>query len=616
MANQLTYDENTFYLDNKPFLMVSGDVHYFRIHPSDWDRRLDLCTDFGLNTVQIYVPWNAHEPEEGRFCFDGMLDLAAFLEKCRAHGLYVLLRPAPYICSEWDFGGLPAWLLRDRTMELRSSDPQYLSHVEHYYDHLIPVFRPYLATNGGPIIAVAVENEYGSFGNDHAYINAVAQMMRDRGVDVPLYTTDGDLYSMVAFGRHADDLVAVNFRATRGTSAHAEACTRLTAPGNPFFTGEFWAGRSMHWGEPFAFRPQDETPDGFRENLQRGGHVNFYMFSGGTNFGFMGGGNFGRSYSSRPGTPERYIPHTTSYDVDACLHEDGTPSEKYFLCRDVLDDFLGRPRRAHVMPAHETQALSVPLTACAPLFDNLDTLTAHREKMLFPRPMEDYGQNYGLILYTQEVESLAGEEQYPLRLENVRDRATVFRNGAYFGTHMRDRGVKNADGAAVPYLTVKNAKDPTRFDVLVENLGRINYGAAMREERKGMTGLLYGGARLSGGEVRTLPLSDLSGLSYRENSADAFVPHHPVFLRGRFAARPGVDTYVDMRGFGHGYVWVNGFNLGRYDEAGPQYTLYLPGGVLREENEVVVLDLAPLTHTPTLSLLDHFILEGGAKELS
>lgn len=616
MANHLTYDHDSFYLDGKPFRMVSGDVHYFRIHPADWDRRLALCADFGLNTVQTYVPWNAHEPEPGKYCFEGMLDLPAFLAKCAAHGLHVLLRPTPYICSEWDLGGLPAWLLCDREMELRSSDPRFLAAVQRYYDHLLPLVRPYLATNGGPIIAVAVENEYGSYSNDHSYIHALAEMLRAGGVDVPLYTTDGDLYSMVAFGRHRDDLVAVNFRAAIGTSAHAEAVSRRTAPNNPFFTGEFWAGRSMHVGEPFAFRPPHETSEGFRENLKLGGNVNFYMFAGGTNFGFMGGAIHGRSFSPRPGTPDRYLPQMTSYDVDACVHEDGTPSEKYFLCRDVLDDFLGRPHRPRVMPPHPTQAHTVPLTECAPLFDNLDALTAHTEEMLYPRTMEYYGQSYGLILYSQDVDALAGEQKSTLTPENMRDRATFFKNGAYHGTCMRDRGTKDAEGKSVPYLTLTLGTEPTHLDVLVENLGRINYANDLCKERKGLTGIRFGCARLSGGRVRTLPLSDLSGLSYRENRAGDFIPHMPLFLRGRFAATPGVDSYVDVRGLGHGYVWINGFNLGRYDEAGPQYTLYLPGALLREENEVVVLDLAPTAHTPALSLLDHFILEGEGIEMS
>lgn len=619
----LHFDHDRFYLDDEPFFLCAGDVHYFRIPVADWDSRLDLCVDFGLNTIQTYVPWNAHEPQPGHFCFDGMLDLPLFLEKCAAHGLRVLLRPAPYICSEWDLGGLPAWLLRDEKTELRSSDPTYLQAVARYYDALIPRFLPYLSTKGGPILAVALENEYGSFGQDHAYIHALGRMLREGGVDVPFYTAEGDLPSMIAFGRRdAGDLVGTDYRANRGTSAHAEAIMRQELPHNPFFCAEFWAGRSIHWGEPFHFRDPRETSDGYAEGLALGGHISFYMFSGGTNFGFMGGANYGRSYSARPGTPERYIPHATTYDEDALIHADGTVGDKYFLCRDALDRHLGRPARPHIAPAHPTQALTVPLDRQALLFDNLEALTGRLIDAPAPRPMEEYGQNYGLILYTQTVEAYTDDGApgavWPYRMK---DRATIFANGAYLATYMRDRGVRT-DGAATcgtgadARVLYQAFGKETRFDTLVENLGRVNFGHQIQEEHKGMYGLMYrGGCKVYGCRTRTLPLDDLSGLTY--TARQALRPHMPVFYAGTFSARPGIDTYVDMRAFGHGYVWVNGFNLGRYDEAGPQYTLYLPGSLLTEHgNEIVVLDLAPRQECPTLPLLDHMILEGEGKELS
>lgn len=620
MNHTLSWDETQFYLDGAPFRLLCGDLHYFRIHPSAWRERLELAKDFGLNTIETYVPWNLHEPKEGTYCFSGLCDLAAFLSLCREMGLFVLLRPSPYICSEWDFGGLPAWLLtKDREMEIRTSDPRYLSCVSAYYEHLIPVFRPFLSTNGGPILAVAVENEYGSFGADAAYLGALRDLLRAGGVDVPLFTTDGDQPSMVTFGSHGGDFAGVNFRAAPGTSARAADRARALLPHNPFYTGEFWAGRSMHVGEPFFHRPPAETSVAFSENLALGGNVSFYMFAGGTNFGFMGGANIGTSFSPRPGTPARYLPHTTSYDEDTCIGEDGMPTEKYFLCRDALDDALGRPRRPRVLPEKRVQALSVELTDAVPLFSQLDALTERREDVLFPRPMEDFGQSFGLILYTQTLPALRGEgERMPLYPEEIRDRAAFFINGAYFATYMRDRGVKTAGAAtdgAGHVLFFQGGTD-TRVDVLAENLGRVNYGAAMRRERKGMTGLFFGGVRIPYCTVRTLPLSHLSGLTFGENTAAAFTPQMPLFLCGRFSAQPGVDSFVDTRPFGHGYVWVNGFCLGRYDEAGPQYTLYLPGGLLQEENEIRILDLAPSAHRTSVLLLDHMILEGEGRELS
>ncbi|MBO5280089.1 MAG: beta-galactosidase, partial [Clostridia bacterium] len=219
--NKLTWDKQGFYLDGEPFRILSGDMHYFRIHPSDWGKRLDLAVDFGLNCIQTYVPWNAHEPRPGEYCFEGMLDLGEYLRLAGEKGLRVLLRPSPYICSEWDFGGLPSWLLPDREMVIRTHDEKYLAAVRRYYEHLIPVILPHLATHGGPVIAVATENEYGSYGNDHAYIKAMGDMMRELGVDVPFYTADGALPSFVAFGKHPEGFVGLDTRTRPDCSIHA-----------------------------------------------------------------------------------------------------------------------------------------------------------------------------------------------------------------------------------------------------------------------------------------------------------------------------------------------------------------------------------------------------------
>ena len=621
--NKLTFDRDNFYLDGKPFRIIAGDIHYFRIHQNDWSKRLDLAVDFGLNTIQTYVPWNAHEPKIGEYNFEGMLDLGAYLKLCGEKGLKVLLRPSPYICSEWDLGGLPSFLLKDRETVIRSSDPKYLAHVKRYYERLIPEFRPYLATNGGPVIAVCLENEYGSYGNDHKYIDAIADMLYEGGVDVPLYTTDGDLPSMLTFGRHKDDFFGVNYRANIGTSDHASKIAREMGPDKPYFIGEFWAGRSMHWGEPFHHRNPEETSMAFKEALELGAHVCFYMFSGGTNFGFMGGGNVGNSYKPRPGTPARYIPHTTSYDVDALISESGEVTEKYFLCRDVLDEYLGKEKRPHIYNEHPTQAITVALKESADFFANLDALTEKHEYSPAPKPMESYDQNYGLILYSTKLDGFTGHtgSLYP---DKYRDRANIFVDGNWFATYMRDRGVRAADGiqvtgseiyakAAIP----ANGNDRS-VDVLVENIGRINFGKDLPDERKGIEGAVhYGGAKLFGYDTRTLPLTDLTGLEWKDLSESRHTDHKPCFFRGYFDAESGVDTYVSFASLGHGYIWINGFNLGRYDSAGPQMTLYLPGHILKDkDNEIIILDIDPVGERSTVDLLDHEILEGESKELS
>ena len=616
--NNLAFDKNSFYLDVKPFRIIAGDIHYFRIHQNDWAKRLDLAVDFGLNTIQTYVPWNAHEPEKGVFNFEGILDIGAYLKLCQEKGLKVLLRPSPYICSEWELGGLPSRLLKDRELIIRSSDPKYLKEVKEYYDRLIPEFLPYLATNGGPIIAVAIENEYGSYGNDHEYMNALADMLRDGGVDVPFYTTDGDRNYMLTFGRQSKtDFFGVNYRAAVGTSEHAAKCARENGDDMPFFVGEFWAGRSMHWGEPFYHRPPSQTSKGFNEALELGGNVCFYMFSGGSNFGFMGGGNIGSSFSPRPDTPPRYIPHTTSYDVDALISEDGRPTEKYFLCRDVLDEHLGREKRPHILPERATQSFTVELTKSADLFENLENISEYQGKTPLPKPMEYFGQNYGLILYSTKLDAF-NEVHIRIQPQRFKDRANIFVDGNWFATYMRDRGCRAAESTYMApdgIAALDQTGNERKIDVLVENIGRINFGKYMSDERKGMEdGLLYGSVKLFGYDTRTIPLEDLSNLDWKENYHK---DHKPCFFKGSFDAESGVDTYVSFENLGHGYIWINGFNVGRYDSAGPQMTLYLPGHFLKSsDNEIIVLDIDPVGERKAIIFLDHEILEGKSEELS
>lgn len=617
--NKLEVKDRAFYIDGKKTEIIAGDIHYFRIHPADWGKRLDLAVDFGLNTVQTYVPWNLHEPKKGVFDFDGLLDLAAFLKLAKEKGLYVMLRCSPYICSEWDLGGLPSRLLKDRDMVIRSSDPTYLKEVEDYYKRLVPEFLPQLATNGGNIIAVAVENEYGSYGNDHAYIHAIAEMLKNLGVDVPLYTTDGACKYMIHFGRHEDDFFGLNYRAATGTSKPAHDNVPMVDDTKPFFVGEFWAGRSMHWGEPFRRRPPEQTSEGYKEALELDGNVCFYMFSGGTNFGYMGGANYGNSFSPRPGTPGRYIPHTTSYDVDSLIYEDGTVGEKYFLCRDVLDKHLGREPRPHIAPEHKVQSATVKLTDRAYFFDNLDALTTGTYESLLPKPMEDYDQDYGVILYTQEIQGFVDLPR-ALSIRGLKDRATVYANGEWFATYVRDRGAKVPEGASIqnntPLLEMKG--EPVELNILVENLGRINFGSLMPEERKGIDGrVTFGGAALFGCKTRTINFDDRSGLEFKANSEDTFKAMQPMFLKGVFDAKADADTYVDFSNFGHGYIFINGFNLGRFDSAGPMMTLYLPGALLKEKGNVLeIVDFAPTKHNSQIKLLDRHLIEGESVELS
>ena len=614
-----SFDDKGFYLNGEPFFMVSGDIHYFRIHPSDWDKRLDLAVDFGLNTVQTYTPWNLHEPHPGVYDFDGMLDMELFLKKCHEHGLKVLLRPSPYICSECDLGGLPSWLLAEQGLMIRTCEEKYMVAIERYYKQLVPRFLPYLSTRGGPIIAVAVENEYGNYGTDREYIDRLAQMLTDMGVDVPLYDTEGaETPKFLAYGGVKNGFTGINYRGIGGVADKYAGIREACVPDKPYFIGEFWAGRSAHSGEPFKRREPRETSDGLREALEKGANVNFYMFSGGTSFGFSSGGFYGLSYTPRPDTKRRYLPFVTSYDVDSPVHEDGTVGEKYFLCRDELDKYLGRPTRPHVAPPHPTQSVVVELKHRAGLFDNLDALTAKVEESVYPLKMEDMGQSYGLIMYTQKADTVFSR----VSVSGVKDRATVFANGKYVGTFMRDRGansdvgkaINDTDGSAV---TFDSSQGEYTFDVLTENLGRICFGYRMMEEKKGIDYLVNDLRVISGCINRSIPLDDLSGIEWCENSAARFEKHMPVFFKGAFEAKAGIDTYLSTEGLGHGYAWINGFNLGRYDKAGPQYTLYVPGGLIKEgENELIILDIDPMSETMVASFVEAECLDGEAHEIT
>ena len=605
----LTYDSNGFYLNGKPFRILSGDIHYFRVHPSDWARRLMLMKDFGLNCVQVYVPWSLHEPRKGEFRFDGMLDLGAFLTECEAAGLYVLLRPSPYICSECDFGALPWWLLKE-DMVIRSSDERYLKHVREYYKRLLPEFLPHLSTRGGCVIALAVENEYGSYGCDDIYMDALAQMLIDGGVDTPLYTTDGGWKSALRMGslQKKPSFIGLNYRAKAGEYALPKKNQTAMRPDVPFFAGELWVGRAVYWGEPFFRRDPREAAAAIKELNDAGENMNLYMFSGGTSFGFFPGATHSISYTPREGAVARYIPHVASYEQDAVLDEAGNPTPKYALCRFKRDKEIPAPTPA--------QSLTVRLTQSARLLDNVPRLTAGVTRSALPVSIEDLDCGFGLMLYTFRLPSLMHGTP-SMTLDGVRDRASLYVDGKYAFTVIRDRGVTcTADGVqgAGESASVPADCRECEITVLNESLGRINYGPLMAKEKKGIGALRADGNFLFGCESRALSLDDLTVLGWKENAVDP--PRSPVFRRGFFDARAGIDTYVHTEGFSYGWVWMNGFHLGRYDCAGPQYTLYVPGALIKEKgNELIILDLRPEGEKEKIELIDHSILEGEAKEL-
>lgn len=562
-----SYRGNVFVHDGEPVRILSGALHYFRVVPEYWQDRLLKLKACGFNTVETYIPWNFHEPKPGLFRFDGMADVVRFIEIAGELGLLVIVRPSPYICAEWDFGGLPAWLLADSDMQLRCSHPTFLQKVDDYYDELIPRLKPLLCTNGGPIIAVQIENEYGSYGNDAKYLEHLKQGLISRGIDVLLFTSDGPTDSLLQGGSVPGALATVNFGSQPGTSF---AKLKEYQPDAPLMCMEYWNGWFDHWGKPHHTRDAGDVAAVLDEMLAADVSVNFYMFHGGTNFGFYNGANCQQ--------PDLYEPTVTSYDYDALLDEAGEPTDKYYAVREVIAKHetlseLNLPPRINCRSYGR-----INLTEHAGLFDHLDHLSVPFSSVT-PIPMEKAGQSYGFILYTTRISGPRQMEE--LHLQDVRDRALVFLDGEFKAVIER-----SPDGQAVSFEVPAGG---SRLDILVENMGRINYGPFLKD-RKGITeGVRFGFQFLFDWTIRPLPLEDLSKLSYGR-AMDAL--SQPQFYRGTLHADTCEDTFLNMDGWTKGIVFLNGFNLGRYWNKGPQRTLYVPAPLLRSgENEIVIFEL-------------------------
>ncbi len=612
----LTMDENQFYLDGVPFDLQSGDFHYFRTMPGGWRHRLALMKAFGLNCVQTYVPWNLHEPEKGHFDFTGRLDLRAFLALCQEMGLYVLLRPAPYICSECDWGGLPYWLMNEHCA-VRTADPVFTGHYEDYFRRLAGEFLPMLSTQGGPILAVAVENEYGSYGNDKGYLSWTIDMYRQVGIDVPLYNTDGDTHYMLHHGGPAEIWSGINVAEVTPRSVETY---HQYQTGFPLYVGEMWGGRAQQWGGRFARQSAETIAARYEKALALGAHVNFYMFCGGTSFGSWSGANHGVYRADVPNARQRYVPFTTSYDVDAPVTEDGRPTEKYFALRSVLAAHRGMDERD--LPA-VPENLPVQVAGDIRWTDSrhvfapatLDALTERQVHAGGLRTMEELGQDYGFLLYTTHIPCTHPEYRYTLRLNGLQDRADVYVDGVYRGTYYRDRDNEP--------ITFQVTGESARLDILVENMGRICFGYKLAGERRGILENVQLDLAMGDGtpyrtaaivmdwDHRTLPFRYPQVEKAFGQSCEKVNVPGPKLYRGSFSAKAGVDTYLeyDVPGMTKGQVWINGFPLGRYWTIGPQAALYVPGDILKEENRIEVLELYPGEDWPGAHFRDSHLLD-------
>lgn len=576
---EFTVGDDHFRLDGKPVRLLSGALHYFRVHEAHWDHRLSMLRAMGLNCVETYVPWNLHEPQPGRF--QDVAALGRFLDAAQRAGLWAIVRPGPYICAEWENGGLPAWVTGRFGRRVRTRDEAYLGAVERWFTALLPQVVQRQIGRGGPVIMVQAENEYGSYGTDRVYLQRVAGMLRERGVTVPLFTSDGPEDHMLTGGSVPGLLATVNF----GSGAReAFEVLRRHQPKGPLMCMEFWCGWFEHWGAEPVVRDPAEAADALREILECGASVNIYMAHGGTNFAGWAGAN-----RSGPLQDQDFLSTVTSYDYDAPIDEYGRPTEKFWLFRKVLAEFADGPLpELPPEPVGPPAPVRAELTEWAPLSVALEVLgDPERAESGVPPTFEELGVDRGLVRYEVTVPGL--RRPYMLGVSGLRDRAVVYVNGVR-------QGVLSGESATLD----EPVAGPAEVELWVESLGRVNYGPRLGEP-KGITGgVRHERQYLHGVRARGLRLA-----AFEEPGAVDAVPFGGIVERGRAGlyrgsfepAESGLVGLPDhmgleLPGWTRGFVWVNGFCLGRYWSTGPQRTLYVPGPVLREGvNEVWVLEV-------------------------
>lgn len=557
--------KDTFYLDGEPFQVISGSIHYFRIVPEYWRDRLEKLKGLGMNMVETYIPWNMHEPRKGEFVFEGMCDVVKFVRLAGELGLYVILRPSPYICAEWEFGGLPGWLLSGDNVRLRVSGSDFLRHVQEYFNVLLPLLKPLQITEGGNVILMQVENEYGYFGNDRAYMEQMRDMLRRGGISVPLITSDGPSHESIEGGSVEGALPTGNFGSH--TRERFEILKKHV-DGGPLMCAEFWVGWFDSWGNGGHMRGNLEQSAADLDEMLKSGHVNIYMFIGGTNFGFMNGSNY----------YDELKPDVTSYDYDAVLTEAGDFTEKYRVYREIIGKYTKLPEVGLSTPIVKKAYGSVPVKEKVGLLEALGDI-AEPAFSPYTQSMERLGQYYGYILYASKLVNERRLEK--IRLHRANDRANIFLD--------RKRLLNLYDRELLKEWKVDaDARPGDELHILMENMGRVNFGPAMEEQRKGIDGCVQiNGHMHHGWQQYCLPMDNLDKLDFSRGYEEGL----PAFYRFELDVQEKGDTFLELLGWGKGIVLVNGFNIGRYWEIGPQKRLYIPAPLLRQgKNEIIVFE--------------------------
>ena len=590
-----TTGDKTFLLNGKPFVVKAAELHYPRIPRAYWEHRIKMCKALGMNTICLYVFWNIHEQEEGKFDFTGNNDVAAFCRLAQKNGMYVIVRPGPYVCAEWEMGGLPWWLLKKKDIRLREQDPYFMQRVEIFEKEVGKQLAPLTIQNGGPIIMVQVENEYGSYGKDKPYVSAIRDIVRKSGFDkVSLFQCD---WSSNFLNNGLDDLTwTMNF----GTGANIDQQFKRLGevrPNAPKMCSEFWSGWFDKWGARHETRPAKDMVEGMDEMLSKGISFSLYMTHGGTSFGHWAGAN-------SPG----FQPDVTSYDYDAPINEYGHTTPKYFELREMMAKH-NDGKKLPAVPKAPMPLVSVPtfkFTEYKPLIYGYTKKTVEQA----PKTFEEYDMGWGTMVY---VVSLPANDKPSTLTGEFHDFAQVYLDNKYIGKIDRVKNEQSLDLPAMP--------DSGKLTIVVEGMGRINFGRAIKDY-KGIVGNVTITSQSPYGEITLKPtawtqlaipddyqnaVKALSGNSMADAELkEAVAKAHPDavikidpwgeskagYYRGYFNLKKVGDTFINMEAFGKGQVYVNGHALGRFWQIGPQQTLYLPGCWLKKgKNEVIVLDV-------------------------
>ena len=590
-----TTGDKTFLLNGKPFVVKAAELHYPRIPRAYWEHRIKMCKALGMNTVCLYVFWNIHEQQEGKFDFTGNNDVAEFCRLCQKNGMYVIVRPGPYVCAEWEMGGLPWWLLKKKDIKLREKDPYFMERVKIFEKKVGEQLASLTIQNGGPIIMVQVENEYGSYGKDKPYVSAIRDIVKESGFDkVELFQCD---WSSNFLNNGLDDLTwTMNF----GTGANIDnQFKRLgeVRPNAPKMCSEFWSGWFDKWGARHETRPAKDMVEGMDEMLSKGISFSLYMTHGGTSFGHWAGAN-------SPG----FQPDVTSYDYDAPINEYGHTTPKYFELREMMAKH-NDGKKLPAVPKAPMPLISVPtfkFTEYKPLVYGYTKKTVEQA----PKTFEEYDMGWGTMVY---VVSLPANDKPSTLTGEFHDFAQVYLENKYIGKIDRVKNEKSLDLPAMP--------NGGKLTIVVEGMGRINFGRAIKDY-KGIVGNVTITSQSPYGEITLKPtawaqlaipddyqnaVKALSGKSMADAEleevvakahSDAVIKIDPWgerkagYYRGFFNINKVGDTFINMEAFGKGQVYVNGHALGRFWQIGPQQTLYLPGCWLKKgKNEVIVLDV-------------------------